>query len=91
MECPLWTASFRFSAEQGRSQSAPGRAYQCGTCRLRFSFFANDFDLRSRAVPLPFGWRRLARARHEPPRPSRPLRDVRLDLVSDDETQSKGL
>jgi hypothetical protein len=26
---------------------------KAGICRLRFSFFANDFDLRSRAVPQP--------------------------------------
>jgi hypothetical protein len=31
------------------------RTYKAGICRLRFSFFANDFDLRSRAVPQSFG------------------------------------
>ena len=49
-------------------KSSDRRAYQERIRRLRFSFFVDDFDLRSRAI-RPCG-RRSARARHEPRRPS---------------------
>jgi len=54
METPPREASaFRFTWNKTEESHSYRRAYKAGTCRLRFSFFANDFDLRSRAVPQP--------------------------------------
>jgi hypothetical protein len=59
------------------------RAYKAGICRLRFSFFANDFDLRSRAVPQPFGLLALREGAAQAATAGRPeLDDVVLFLVS---------
>ena len=87
---PCEASAFRFTWNKTEESHSYRRAYKAGTCRLRFSFFANDFDLRSRAVPQPYGCWRSARARHKPRRPnfSRELAALR-DFVST--AQSKGL
>jgi hypothetical protein len=75
---PCEASAFRFTWNKTEESHSYRRAYRAGTCRLRFSFFANDFDLRSRAVPQPDGCWRSARARHKP---RRPVGLARLRLV----------
>ena len=47
---PSEASAFWFTWNIGPEHSALRPRIQRGTCRLRFSFFANDFDLRSRAA-----------------------------------------
>jgi len=67
METPPREASaFRFTWNKTEESHSYRRAYKAGTCRLRFSFFANDCSYRSRVLRLR---RRSARAAHERRRP----------------------
>ena len=57
METLVHTSMWKYRASAfwitwniGPEHSALRPRIQRGTCRLRFSFFANDFDLRSRAA-----------------------------------------
>ena len=47
---PSEASAFWITWNIGPEHSALRPRIQRGTCRLRFSFFANDFDLRSRAA-----------------------------------------
>ena len=47
---PCEAPAFWITWNIGPEHSALRPRIQRGTCRLRFSFFANDFDLRSRAA-----------------------------------------
>jgi hypothetical protein len=46
----LRASAFRSTWNKTEESRSCRRAYQERICRLRFSFFANDFDLRSRAA-----------------------------------------
>ena len=71
-------ASFRFffRTRPKRSHSS-GRLYESGSCRLRFSFFADDLYLCSRAVRCLCS-RRSAGARHAPRRAPELVEEVAL-------------
>lgn len=80
METLLREASaFWFTWNKTEESHSYRRAYLKRVCRLRFSFFANDFDC-ARAPCRPLAWR-SARARHEP---RRPVGLARLCLEADD-------
>jgi hypothetical protein len=52
---PREASAFWFTWNKTEESHSYRRAYLKRVCRLRFSFFANDFDLRSRAASHPLG------------------------------------
>lgn len=78
METLAWQASaFWFTWNKTEESHSYRRAYLKRVCRLRFSFFANDFDLRSRAASHPEG---AGAPRGRGSKPRWPGRDGRLAL-----------